>query len=371
MKHPIDTSAWGEFLLNDIATLTNGNKFDKNKMSHDKPSINFVSRTGFNNGISDFVDKIDGVEPYPAGAITLALGGSVGSTFVQPKPFYTGQNVGVIEFENKSDKMKQFVAIVLNKVCSTQFSAFKNEINKHFKRDLSIPLPLKPSADPSNYDSTDIDWNYMETVMSRVMARAKERLANLPQPTDKQKTPVDTSAWGEFVVGELFDVHPTKAYKLKNSELLTPNGKNPVVVNSSYNNGIGGYTDQELTELGGILTFSDTTSGADTLFFQKNSFVGYPHVQGMYPKTFQLTTNVAKFMIASLRASINKYSWNYTNKLTRTFITSTTIKLPLKPSANPSNYTQDDIDWDYMENFMKTIEEKAQTRLKTLQQSIA
>lgn len=196
MKHPVDTSQWGEFLLNDIATLTNGNKFDKNKMSHDKPSINFVSRTGFNNGISDFVDKIDGTEPYPAGAITLALGGSVGSTFVQPKPFYTGQNVGVIEFDNKSEKMKQFVAVVLNKVCSTQFSAFKNEINKHFKRDLSIPLPLKPSADPSNYTQDDIDWDYMETVMSRVTARAKDRLANLPQPTDKKKTPVDTSSWG-------------------------------------------------------------------------------------------------------------------------------------------------------------------------------
>lgn len=178
-KTPVDTSAWGEFLLNDIATLTNGNKFDKNKMSHDKPSINFVSRTGFNNGISDFVDKIDGVEPYPAGAITLALGGSVGSTFVQPKPFYTGQNVGVIEFENKSDKMKQFVAVVLNKVCSTQFSAFKNEINKHFKRDLSIPLPLKPSANPSDYTQDDIDWDHMERFMKTIETKAHDRLKSL------------------------------------------------------------------------------------------------------------------------------------------------------------------------------------------------
>lgn len=184
------------------------------------------------------------------------------------------------------------------------------------------------------------------------------------------KHPVDTSQWGEFVVGELFDVHPTKAYKLKNSELLTTTGKNPVVVNSSYNNGIGGYTDQELTESGGILTFSDTTSGADTLFFQEKPFVGYPHVQGMYPKTFELTTNVAKFMIASLRASINKYSWNYTNKLTRTFITSTTVKLPLKPSADPSNYTQDNIDWDYMERFMQAIEEKAHERVASLKKQI-
>ena len=165
-------------------------------------------------------------------------------------------------------------------------------------------------------------------------------------------------------------MHPTKAYKLKNSDLLSTNGKNPVVVNSSYNNGIGGYTDQELTEAGNILTFSDTTSGADTLFFQEKPFVGYPHVQGMYPKTFELTIDVAKFMIASLRASINKYSWDYTNKLTRTFISSTTIKLPLKPSANPSNYTQEDIDWDYMERFMQAIKEKAHERVVSLKKQI-
>ena len=182
-KTPIDVSGWGEFKLVDIAKLTNGNKFDKNKMSRDNASINFVSRTGFNNGVSDFVDEIDGIEPYPEGAITLALGGSVGSTFVQTAPFYTGQNVGVIEFENKSFLAKQFVAAVLTKTCSIQFSAFKNEINKHFKRDLTIPLPLKSSADPSNYTQDDIDWDYMESFMSRFKKLAKncvERLTSTP-----------------------------------------------------------------------------------------------------------------------------------------------------------------------------------------------
>lgn len=75
--------------------------------------------------------------------------------------------------------MKQFVAVVLNKVCITQFNAFKNEINKHFKRDLSIPLPLKPSADPSNYSQADIDWNYMETVMKTIEEEAHDRLKSL------------------------------------------------------------------------------------------------------------------------------------------------------------------------------------------------
>lgn len=369
MKHPVDTSRWGEFLLNDIATLTNGNKFDKNKMSHDKPSINFVSRTGFNNGISDFVDKIDGTEPYPAGAITLALGGSVGSTFVQPKPFYTGQNVGVIEFDNKSEKMKQFVAVVLNKVCSTQFSAFKNEINKHFKRDLSIPLPLKPFADPSNYDSTDIDWDYMETVMSRVTTRAKERLANLPQPTDKKKTLVDTSSWGEFDIIALFDIINTKSIRQSDvqDQLQSNNGSTPYITASDKNNAILAHIDcpQEWIDEGNCIFIGGKTT---TITYQSQDFCSNDsHNLALYLKNEQARTKYIQLYLASiLKKAFAKYHWG--DALSKAKIKAETIKLPLKPSADPSNYTQEDIDWDYMGRFMQAIEEKAHERVASLKE---
>ena len=374
MKHPIDTSQWGEFKLDDLFELMGSKqvKSQHNLIETDKENgIPFVVQSNQNNMVKCYVTKeslTDNNENIYSGNV-LVLGVVTPVASYQAEDFGASQSIIL-----KSDKLNplrgQFLVSVIRSVIESKYNYSNIPGIQKYKQDV-IPLPLKFSADPSNYDQTDIDWDYMETVMSRVTTHAKERLASLPQPTDKKKTPVDTSAWGEFVVGELFDVHPTKAYKLKNSELLSTNGKNPVIVNSSYNNGIGGYTNQELTESGNILTFSDTTSGADTLFFQEKPFVGYPHVQGMYPKTFKLTIHVAKFMIASLRASINKYSWNYTNKLTRTFISSTTIELPLKPSADPTNYTQKDIDWDYMETFMKTIEKKAQTRLKSLQKTIA
>lgn len=376
MKHPVDTSAWGEFLLNDIATLTNGNKFDKNKMSHDNPSINFVSRTGFNNGISDFVDKIDGAEPYPAGAITLALGGSVGSTFVQPKPFYTGQNVGVIEFDNKSEKMKQFVAVVLNKVCSTQFSAFKNEINKHFKRDLSIPLPLKPSTDPSNYTQDDIDWTYMDTVMSRVTARAKDRLANLPQPTEKQKRPLIQAHGGEFVVGELFDKCDLKRIKAdfnKHSDLSsTPSEEfNLPLINAKVgNNGImyyGRSSDWESETM--TLDIVQNGAASTGLVYAQPQATGVlwdAYQIKLKPSVHQnLTVSQLLFLATTTQASIqNKFS--YENKAIWNKVQAETIKLPLKPSADPSNYTQEDIDWDYMDSFMQAIEEKSHEQLVEL-----
>ena len=366
MKHPVDTSQWGEFVVGELFDCDTTKTFYPNKSELPSGNTPYITRSTYDNGISGYYDDINNEFTIEGNCLTIGAEGGI--AFWQPKPFMAGVKVYTIRHPQLNELTALFIASLLN-AHSANYSYTNARILAKIKAE-SIPLPLKPSADPSNYSPNEIDWDYMETVMSRVTTRAKERLASLPQPTDKKKTPVDTSAWGKFVVGELFDVHPTKAYKLKNSDLLSTNGKNPVVVNSSYNNGIGGYTDQELTEAGNILTFSDTTSGADTLFFQEKPFVGYPHVQGMYPKTFELTIDVAKFMIASLRASINKYSWDYTNKLTRTFISSTTIKLPLKPSADPENYTQDDIDWDYMDRFMQAIEEKAHERVASLKKQI-
>ena len=93
---------------------------------------------------------------------------------------------------------------------------------------------------------------------------------------------IDRIHWKKYIVGDLFDIHPTSSYKMTNSQLLD-GGENPVVVNSGYNNGIGGYTSQKTNEKGNMITFSDTTS-AEAIFYQPSDFVGYPHVQGMYPK---------------------------------------------------------------------------------------
>lgn len=48
--------------------------------------IAFVSRKSGDNGIDCYVEKIQGVEPNPAGDLTCALGGSVLSTFYKKGP---------------------------------------------------------------------------------------------------------------------------------------------------------------------------------------------------------------------------------------------------------------------------------------------
>ena len=88
----------------------------------------------------------------------------------------------------------------------------------------------------------------------------------------------------------MFEIHPTKNYGLTNSKLFETKGSVAVIVNSSANNGVGGYVDLTSTEKGNIVTFSDTTT-SDSIFYQPNDFIGYSHVQGVYPYDERWTHN--------------------------------------------------------------------------------
>ena len=162
-----------------------------------------------------------------------------------------------------------------------------------------------------------------------------------------------------FKVGELFDIHPTSAYKMKNNELFASDGKTPVLSNSSVNNGIGGYCGLAPTEQGGMITFSDTTTGADTMFYQSSPFIGYPHVQGMYPyQPDKWDEKCCLYVISCIRKSAGN-GWNYAVKFNRTLVKELSIELPVVESADVGHeYTVDDIDYEYMQERISELEQE-------------
>ena len=170
--------------------------------------------------------------------------------------------------------------------------------------------------------------------------------------------------WYDFKVGNLFDIHPTKAYKLTNKDLFQENGSHPVVVNSSYNNGIGGYSCLPITEKGNRITFSDTTT-AESIFYQATDFIGYPHVQGLYPIEYKENWNELSllFFATVFRKSALTQNFDYVNKFTRDLAKSLIVKLPVDDVGNP--------DFSYMENYMKKIIADQQEKLDTLQKFLS
>lgn len=154
---------------------------------------------------------------------------------------------------------------------------------------------------------------------------------------------------GEFVfkkVGSLFDINPTKNYGLTNDDLFREKGTTPVVVNSSINNGIGGYVARKPTETGNMITFSDTTT-SDSIFYQPNDFIGYSHVQGIKPKNHheQWNKHTLHYFVAIFRAA-TKGLFNYGNKFNRENAREIEVCLPEKNG---------EIAFDYMERFVQQL----------------
>lgn len=168
----IKIANWKDFYLHKLFKTRMGNGIDAVVTTNYNPKYNYVSRDSNGNGVVGFVDEIEGEEPFPAGTMSLALGGSfLGSCFIQKEPFYTAQNVGVLqEREPLSIYTKLFIATLIRNECKIKYQAFGRELNSHFRKDFTIKLPIKMDKTNIVYDENKFysdegyipDWEWMD-----------------------------------------------------------------------------------------------------------------------------------------------------------------------------------------------------------------
>lgn len=217
-----------------------------------------------------------------------------------------------------------------------------------------IMLPVDINGEP--------DWAYMDEYMSEIVKESEVNLASLMK-ADNEKHEVNTSEWKEFTIGDLFDIHPTKAYKKINIELFEDDGTNPVVVNTGFNNGVGGYSNLDCTEKAGTITFTDTAAkSTDSFFYQEKDFIGYPHVQGMYAKTHEWTRNEGLFLNSVIKSILNG-RYDFIRKMTRAEMLKLKVKLPAVKQMDGTYIP----DWAYMEEHMRSVMKDAEIDLTAMQ----
>lgn len=166
---------------------------------------------------------------------------------------------------------------------------------------------------------------------------------------------IDITNWKDFEMNKLFSINPTKHHNLTNKDLMDENGENPVIVNSSYNNGVGGFTNYPITEKGNVITFSDTTT-SDSIFYQPKDFVGYSHVQVLKPIIYsdKWFRECLMFFAIMFKKQASLMHYDYVNKFTRSDALKFKIKLPVNDFGEP--------DWQYMEDFIKQLETRERER---------
>ena len=218
--------------LSELFTIVYGNKFDLNKMiisdENEDERINFVSRTSKNLGVVTSVKRYKGIEPYPAGLITIALGGAILSSFVQQRPFYTAQNIVVLTpIKEMLFQEKIFYCQCINRN-KYKYSTFGREANRTIK-DLNLPDKIP-------------NW----------IGQIKEDDTDLSKPLSTKKLSPYDRRWGWFRYDQLFSIERGKGAR---KDKLSEDGQTPVITSIDKNNGLIGRINTPPAHAGNVYKF--------------------------------------------------------------------------------------------------------------------
>lgn len=295
----------------------------------------FYGQSTLNNGIISYNQLKKEVLNNKDGKPTILIHSNNQNIVYLETPFYLKDGHGatsVLQSEKLNKTNQMFITASINKVIKSKYS-YNNKATKIELKNSFINLPIK---------NNKIDFDFMESFISELekvhiskleayllATGLKDYTLTLEEQKVLESFQNSKIEWGEFKLGELFEINPTKYYRLKNKEIISINGNVPLISNSSINNGVMGFSNLIANNIGNTITCSDTTLGAETMFYQNKDFIGYSHIQHLTPKFEQFNWEIASLIITSSKVSTSK-KYNYGTKFNRVAMNKTKIQLPAK-----------------------------------------
>ncbi len=306
--------------LDEIFDIRYGSQLDLNKCvrCETPEGYNFVNRGEKNCGVSARILEEENKKPFPAGLITVAMGGTVLASFVQQEPFYTGQNVKVLKPKKEmSDLIKLYYCYCIEQN-RFRFSTFGREANTSFES-IVVPDLDEIPKDLNKISLSDYEFE--------------------KEPVLNDKLELNIKEWKYFNLYEdkYFDMFTGKYYPKDSFS----KGKTPLVSASKMDNGVMEFTDLEPAFNGNCLTIGKVEM---TNFFQPLPFCATSDVTVLVPK-FEMSEYCALFLKVIL--DTEKYRWTYGNQIRLNDSQKIRIKLPVTKKGNP--------DWQFMEDYIKSL----------------
>lgn len=301
--------------------------------------IPFVSRQSVNNGVVCHVKRIDDVVPNPANTLSIAVSGSVLSTFFHDYEYYSGRDVYIArpKMELTPQEMLYYAFIIEQNKYRYNYG---RGANRTF-RDIEIPEYEKL---PNYLKSMSINIPFPET------------------PIVAEPISLSSSAWQWFRYDEIFDIR--KGFYNKKPENHSGNTI-PFIGAIDNNNGVSEYYDtidiEEASKTGDDknVPLSEKIFEGNCITVSNNGSVGYAFYQ-VKPFTCSHDVNplylhskwnkdlnpyIAMFLCSIIEKE--RYRWTYGRKWRPKRMPSSLIKLPIDRNGNP--------DWIFMENYIKSL----------------
>jgi hypothetical protein len=166
---------------------------------------------------------------------------------------------------------------------------------------------------------------------------------------------VDVSNWGEFEIGELFDI--VKGTRLTKADMRE--GANRFIGSSSMNNGLTAMiANDEHLHPANTLTVCYNGSVGEA-FYQDEQFWASDDVNILYPK-FEMNRNRGLFLAPLLRAAGQKYA--FVDKWRMDVMSKDRIKLPTTAGGAP--------DWAFVDGYMERVLKESEACVRNLRHAL-
>lgn len=329
----VDTSKWGKFRVGDLFDCeTTKGIASKNDLV--EGNIPYVTRSAENNGKSGYCGNANRI--VKGNCITIGAEGF--TAFYQENDFVAGNKVYALRHRNLNNVNALYICTVLNKL-SCLYSFNNARILDKIKQEV-ISLPIDNKGEP--------DWQYMGNYMREITKLAVKRVEKLKE--EKPQTKIDTSNWKKFKVGELFECNIAKSLDFGKLE----KGNTIFIGRTSTNNGVQGKVNAPPCEKGNCITVGMV--GDNKAFYQPQEFAASQNILVLRNK--RLNEKNGLFFAALINSLLAKY--NYSNTVKKKEFINESILLPITPEGTP--------DFDYMENYMKNLTEKAKKKFSDIPQ---
>ncbi len=341
----MDTRTWKNFRICDIFHVKNAHSILWKDIEPDSGPYPYVTASESNNSV---VTHISYDMSQAEEANTIMIGGKTLVVTFQEQPYFSNDSHNLV-LKLKQDMYRNkyvqlFLVTVLQADLGRIYSWGDSISGRSIQKDI-IALPSTPQNEP--------DYAYMEAYMRSIEPKAQSALLQLSAVACTAKESLDTSKWGVFPIGDLFDV--VKGSRLTKADMRE--GTIRYIGASSFNNGITTYisnTDQ--LHPANTLTVCYNGSDIGRTFYQTEPYWATDDVNVLYPK-FEMNENLAMFFAPVIKCVGGLHE--YDDKWKLEDMKKDPIKLPVKDDGTP--------DFGFMESYIQNTKQAAADRISILQ----
>jgi len=282
-------------------------------------TVCFVSRTDNNNGVSAFVEKDDSIKSISPNTITVAGGGSVLATFLQPYEYYSGRDLFYLTPKIKMSERE----LIYYSICIR-----KNKYRYSYNRQANRTLRdiLIPAEAPQEFLNLKVKKPSNKAILNKKLSLSGQK-------------------WKWFEYDDLFDVNIGKSVDL--NKLKQSKDGISYVGRTEDNNGITAKvaSSGDFKIYAGNCITVPMVGNELKSSYQTEPFCVSQNIAILQPKNFSLNVFIANFLNTIIRKDAFRFAYGRTLSLDR--LKMLKIKLPVDKNNNP--------DWQFMEDYIKSL----------------